>query len=727
MEFRKFNECIQAQFAKMCATGMLFRSTVTGQEVWDAYLGGFLPENNVVFRDPNTSEHDCQCCRNFIRRYGNILAIREGEVQNIFTGVENVGEYTEPSIAVNNLLFDSKIKDVFFETHTELNFLNYEKCNKKNTYYQLGIVSNFKQYNKAEANAHIGSESVKIDTEKVYEFPHFNMPLPTVFVDKSGDSIEKIMADYRSNYDVFKRMILEIPLDTFQLAKDLINQDSLLNGTSHLPAINIMMDFAKQYAEVQIDADLWIRTISYGLSPAIAKLRNTLIGTFLVEVAEGVELNKACKNYNVRADPTNYHKAKAPITKAQIKRAQEFVEENDYVASFDRRLATLDDISASEILHLNEGDGEIPKVSMFDSVKPSKSTRHKRSEFDKVEEMSIEKFMKDVLPSCTSVEAFFTSDKEDNLVAITTANQKDSKSIFKWDNNYSWTFNGNLTGKSQLKTAVAAKGGRVDGAFRFSHSWNELEPNGSLMDLHVFMPGCRLPAQFTGGPNLNGRRVGWNHRTDHLSGGSQDVDYTSVAPKGYIPVENITFPNLAKMPEGKYTCMIHNWSFRQTGGKGKAEIEFGSNIYQYEYPATKNHEWITIAEVTLKDDIFTIEHKLDETNASKEVWGLDTNEFHKVNLMCLSPNHWGSQKVGALQYMFMLDKCATPIDLRGFHNENLIAELSDHRKVLEVLGNTSMITPTPKHLAGLGFNSTVRDELIVKCTGSFKRMLKIKF
>ncbi len=77
----------------------------------------------------------------------------------------------------------------------------------------------------------------------------------------------------------------------------------------------------------------------------------------------------------------------------------------------------------------------------------------------------------------------------------------------------------------------------------------------------------------------------------------------------------------------------------------------------------------------------------------------------------------------------MLGNCASDTPLRSFHNENLIGDLLQHRKVMEVLGATSMIKPvkeTPQ-LAGLGFNATVRDELIVKITGSHKRTLKIKF
>ena len=61
-----FNKKIQQQFEKMCATGKLFRSSVTGQEVWNTYLSGF--KSLGVFRDPNSNEYNCNHCNNFIRR-----------------------------------------------------------------------------------------------------------------------------------------------------------------------------------------------------------------------------------------------------------------------------------------------------------------------------------------------------------------------------------------------------------------------------------------------------------------------------------------------------------------------------------------------------------------------------------------------------------------------------------------------------------------------------------
>ena len=122
-----------------------------------------------------------------------------------------------------------------------------------------------------------------------------------------------------------------------------------------------------------------------------------------------------------------------------------------------------------------------------------------------------------------------------------------------------------------------------------------------------------------------------------------------------------------------------------------------------------------------------MEHHLHETTSSRELYGLQTEQFYKVNLVCVSPNHWDDNVIGNKHYFFMIDKCKTPVSIRSFHAENLIPELAQHRKVLEVLGNTTMIEPTDKQLSGLGFNATVKDELILRLQGSHKRVVKIKF
>lgn len=701
--FKKLSEQIQKQFNKMCKAGKLFRANISGYEIWEIYLNSFEENDNPVFRDPQSSSNNCNNCKNFIRRYGNIISInRDGNIKTLFSNLLDIPrEYITPLKAIDLLIKSKKIANVFFETYNELQSLPYESCKKNQDVYQLGISHNNKRYTKEESKLY-----GVVKPNEIRTFYHFNIKLPTQFVDKTGESIEAIMAHYRDKYQVFKRAMEEIPLDTLNLVKDLINQGSLLDGTAHLHSIEEISDYKNQYEGVLEDNWLWLT--SYEIEERTAKFKNTLIGVLCTELAEGEELNKACQNWNKRVDPVNYHKATAPITKKQIESAKRFVEENGYEESFDRRLATIEDIKASEILHLNSGDRTIKKVSIFDNVK-STSTRHKRSQFDNVEEISIEKFMKDILPSCSSVEAYLENRMESNLVTITTTNKDSSKPIFKWNNNYSWTFNGNLAGKSQIKEAVKTAGGKVDGILRFSISWNDEDTPGIVdFDAH-----CKTP--YT--------EIYYSNMKDYKTKGFLDVDMINPNKMG---VENITWKDNSNMKNGdKFIFFNRNYNGKSNTGF-KAEIEIKGEVYSYIHNQHVTRD-LKVATVTYNDGEFTIEHHLPETNSNKEIWSLETNSFHKVNLVCFSPNHWSDNKVGNLHYFFMLERCKTKSGIRGFHNENLLPELLKHRNVMEVLGATNMIVPNKRQLSGIGFNSTVNDELIVKLSGNFKRVIKIKF
>lgn len=74
MTFREFNRQIQNQFDQM-QQYKLFRLNCSGQQIWDTYLAGFTREEDPVFRDPQSSTHTCNNDKNFIRRYGNMVAI----------------------------------------------------------------------------------------------------------------------------------------------------------------------------------------------------------------------------------------------------------------------------------------------------------------------------------------------------------------------------------------------------------------------------------------------------------------------------------------------------------------------------------------------------------------------------------------------------------------------------------------------------------------------------
>lgn len=93
----------------------------------------------------------------------------------------------------------------------------------------------------------------------------------------------------------------------------------------------------------------------------------------------------------------------------------------------------------------------------------------------------------------------------------------------------------------------------------------------------------------------------------------------------------------------------------------------------------------------------------------------------------LSPNYWDNQSIGNKHYFFMLEGCRNSEKTRGFFNEYLKESLNEHRKVFEILGNNLLLPTSLEQLSGLGFSSTVRNELICKVEGSFERIIKVKF
>lgn len=673
MLFKEFRNLIKTQVDYLAKHSVcLFTLSSIKEELWETYIESYRKEDNQIVNE--NRHYDCNCCKSFIRKYANIAGIVKGELITVWDVPVDVPQPFDVVVtAMQNYLKDKKITGKFLHDEDSMG-----------TMYNMGTTSE-KMGNRYE---------------------HFYAITPAFC---KSNNIATDNGAFVQAHQVIQRSLKELTIESVNLVLDIINDGNLARGEQMRPQLEKFKSAYDTWSQSQNTELLeWEFTQIYGRSIAI---RNTAIGTLLQDLSEGMDVAKAIFRYNNKIDPANYKRVKAIFTEKQRQDASAKIKALGYENSLEGRHAELRDISINNVFWANREAKQLmndPLALLNGDVTTKVSKKGSK-------EININEFLS-LLPTVKNLEVMFENRHESHLMNLLTQKDSDSPTVLQWNNTFRWSYNGDLTGTSSLREKVAELGGRVNGAFRFSHSWNELEKNQSLMDLHVFMPGCKVPMK-GGGPNITGRRVGWNNRKDHLSGGKQDVDYTQAAPTDYIPVENITFPSISKMPEGVYTCKIHNWAFRSTGGKGRAEIEFNNQIFKYVYPATKNHEWITIAEITLKDGLFTIKHLLQPEDASKVLWKQKTKQYHKVSTFMLSPNYWNGQKVGNPHYFFFIDGLNNPNSCRAIYNEFLNNDFKDHKRIFEMLGSKLRVPSSENQLAGLGFTVDENHKLNVKLDG----------
>src|SRR5699024_4338464 len=307
----------------------------------------------------------------------------------------------------------------------------------------------------------------------------------------------------------------------------------------------------------------WEHSVMVG--GTVGRIRNLSIGTLLVDISNGVELDRAVSSYETIVAPENYRRSKPIFTKKMLEDAQKKVVELGYKDSLKRRFATIEDISINDILFSNKDSiAKMEDFDVFDELAKEVSINPKK--FSKVEEVGIEKFVNDILPSAQELEVLLENKHSNNLTSLIAPQDKDSKSMFKWGNNFSWTYTGNIT-DSSMKENVKMAGGNIEGVLRFSIQWNDDEYNPDDFDAHCIEP-C-------------GNEIYYGNKYNGRTSGNLDVDIIN-PERNKAAVENITWSNKSRMGVGVYKLFVHNYS--DDGGKDgfKAEVEFDGQVYSFE-------------------------------------------------------------------------------------------------------------------------------------------------
>lgn len=685
-DFKKFRALLQDHFNEMVkGENPLFITDADEDELYNLYLDSFPAGTNELFR--KRRKYDCSCCRRFVKNIGKLVAFDDGKMITVWDFDAKSAKYQPVVDALAAYVKSRNIVNPYFVNRNMIGYGN-----------MFGTEMDY-EYDENHKDVHT--------------WDHFAVKIPQRFI-TSGDDVATKMAQWRDSANVYKRSLEELTMDAVDTVLELIAQNSLYRGKEFENAVKVFKTNKIEYNNTPAEnkaAYVWLAPAWSDMGQL--RIRNTAIGTLLVNLSDGMNVDAAVTAFEKVVAPANYKRPKAIFTKKMLEDAQKTVTELGYMNSLGRRFATLDDITANNILFCNRDAAPriVGATNPFEAM--AKTVAIDPKKFGRVEEIGIDKFIKDVLPTATGLELFVENRFEKNMMSLIAPQDKTAPSMFKWPNGFSWAYTGNMA-DSDIRENVKAAGGKVDGVLRFSIQWNDVpgEYDANDEDAHCIEPD-KNHIYFSNK---------WNPRTN----GCLDVDI--VHPNhGKAAVENITWPDIKKMKEGEYSFYVN--CYANSGGKTgfRAEIEFDGNIYSFNYDKPLHQgQNVAVAKVTLKDGKFSIKELLPSSTSTREIWGVNSNQFVPVSVAMYSPNYWDEQTGnGNRHYFFMLKDCVNPEKPNGFYNEFLKAELLQHKRVFEALGSQMAVQSVDDQLSGVGFSETKHDSFVVKVQGATERVLKV--
>lgn len=656
-DFKTLKQAVQRQFNIM-KVAPCFRAAIDKDYIWELYLDSFPEGTNPKFRE--RSEYDCSACRYFIKNAGGMVAILNGDVVSLW---DIQVEGFQPVVdALSAYVKSLPIENVFL--HPEKN---------------LGTDRNH-------------------EVSLVWEHLHVVLP-DTMSPPKS--TIAPKLGEYTTTHDMCLRAMREITVDAIETVQDLIAQNSLYRGAEKSKLVNTFATMKQKFDTLsEKDQDNFVWLVVAGANAWAARIRGDVIGTLLEDLSQGRDLEASVKSFEDKVSGTNYKRPTSLITPKMRDTAKKTLEELNLLGSLERRYAHLEDVSITNVLFANRDAKTRLSGDAFDGL-PVSSGNTKN--FDRVEEVSIEKFLTDILPTARSLEVLVENKHSSNLVSLIAPNDLTAKTLFKWDNPFSWSYNGDVA--DSIKERVKSAGGNVIGDLCCRLAWYNTDD----LDLHMTEPKGHIY---------------YGHRSSPTTGGKLDVDM-NVSNLVRDPVENIYYGNKSNMLPGIYSLYVQQFNKRETKDMGfEVEIDVLGTLYHFSYakPVSGNVEVAKLKVTPVGVEVVPV---LPSSQVSKELWGLQTQQFHPVTALMLSPNYWDGRGIGNKHYFFMLDKCRNDGSARGFYNEFLNSELEPHRKTMEIAGSHMRTDQSEDQLSGLGFSSTLKNSIVVKVGGTFTRTIKV--
>lgn len=652
-DFTKFSKAVSAKLNSM-VKGRLFKIDLDPDALYQTYLNAFPEGTNPKFRERH--EYDCSCCKNFIRNLGRVVSIENNKLVTVWDVTPNEYPFDIVAKAMSEFINQHHIQNVY--------------------------MSKEPQY-----GAEFTLELLEDSTTRRWN--HFVGILPKQHLSNKPD---EAVSSFLGDFQVLKRSLEQLSTSALNTVVDLINDKALYRGEEHLALVKSFLTVRKSYDDFKHnDKDIFIWQ-NIGSGP-VSRFRNTVIGTLVSDLSEGMDLDKAVRMYESKVAPANYKRPKALITPRMIENAMETIRELGLEPALERRYAKFTDMSVNDVLFVDNAiKGKLVGGLQDELLKTVKS---KAIEVKNAVDITIEEFMTSVLPKAQSIQALVKNAQLNNFMSLTAPVNTGIPFLFKWDNNFAWSYDGNIA-DSDIKSRVKSAGGNVDALLRCSLGWSNYDD----LDIHVHTP--------------EGERIYFGNKNGIL-----DVDMNAHGIKSRTPVENTCWDK-SNLIDGIYTIAVNNYNRRESIDVGfSLELEFDGVISTFNHPkGLAQSKTVECLSLTVKDKILTkvdvLSKDITSESTSQTKWDVKTETFVDVSSVILSPNYWGDNNTGNKHWFFILKDCKNPDSIRGIYNEFLDDKLAEHRKVFETIGEKTKCPISDEQMSGIGFSSTKNQSLTVK-------------
>lgn len=669
--FNIFAQLVYDRLRSLVGDGEVFESNVGADLLWLEYLGAF-PEGTDPLYIART-EHDCNCCKSFIRGIGSFVRINGENFETIWdTAAEEApAHYRIVAKALQKAVRDGGVKGIYRRTAANPSYGT-----------QSNVAKDDRGFPKRDS---LGNMIV---------WNHFwSDKLPACLMVSDGAAV----GAHQARMATFKRSCLEISEASIATVSDLIGSNSIYRGQEFSSLVGAFRVAQHSYLANPSDKQAALVALR---NPAAASFRTTVIGTLAGDLSGNVALEDAVRAYEAKVAPSNYRRTSAVVTPAMVKSALKTISDLGIEGSLERRTAMLADVSIRDVLWADGAAKQIMKASssLENLLMGSVVKKPVKVSTDATIEMSLDQFVSDILPTASSLEVLVENHHLNNLMVLTAPKNNNAPNIFAWSNPFGWHYAGGVT--DSIKERVKLAGGNVEGEVRVSLSWFNYDD----LDLHM---DCSSGHLYYGNRSVAGAKLDVDMNVSS-SGGSRNA------------VENIFWE---KACPGNYRFEVRNYTLRERCDVGfNIQIEAFGKIQTLSYKKMVGESgWssdrgVSCFNLIVKNDSYELKDihpdLISETRAITR-WGLKSGDFVRVATVMNSPNYWGGA-IGNKHTFFMIDGVQCDEEVRGLYNEFLSSTYNVHRKVFELVGEKTKSLPEAGHLAGLGFSSTVSNTVVLR-------------